>query len=79
MSDTSRYLAHVPKTVPPGRIVIHNRVQCTPGQVPGVRGFRAWTDVPDGNPFYVLCECRWAPHLGDHYRVDISAARSPDQ
>ena len=59
------YLAHVPKSVPPGKIVVHNNVR--PTKQLGMRGFRAWLAEP--SPRYEVCPCEWAPGLDVHYRV----------
>ena len=66
-----RYLSGMPKSVPPGRIVVHNHVR-PPGfpNVPlGFNGFRVWTELEDASE-RVRCECEWAPHLPEHYRVE---------
>ena len=61
----TRYVAGgtVPKSVKPGRKLMHNRVAHTADMPCGVNGFRAWTDtkVPNG---FVKCSCGWAglPH-----------------
>jgi hypothetical protein len=60
-----RYLAGVPKQVPSGRVVVHNHVR--PARRLGERGFRAWTQLPDES--LVVCDCGWALHLTEHYRV----------
>ncbi len=61
------YLSAVPKSVPSGKIVVHNFVRPTVRL--GMRGFRAWLAEP--SPEYVVCPCGWAPHLSVHYRVAI--------
>ncbi len=58
------YLSDVPKSVPPGKIVVHNDVR--PTQL-GMRGFLAWLVEP--SPQYEVCPCEWAPGLDVHYRV----------
>lgn len=71
MSENMRYLSNVPTTVPAGRIVVHNHVR-PPGYPEirlGFQGFRAWTE-PAETPKRVRCECGWAPHLDEHYRVE---------
>jgi hypothetical protein len=62
---TLSYFHSVPEEVPTGRIVVHNHIRAR-AQL-GLGGFRAWSDLP--GPQYVECRCRWAPHLGRHYRV----------
>jgi hypothetical protein len=67
-----RYLALLPKTVPDGEWLVHNNVR--PTSRLGSRGFRAWLADPDDSR-WKLCDCDWAPELGDHYRL---RARSAD-
>jgi hypothetical protein len=66
-----RYLSALPKSVPAGRIVVHNQVR--PPGFPNIRlgfdGFRAWTE-PEDAPERVRCDCGWAPQLPEHYRVE---------
>ena len=59
------YLSAVPRSAPPGKIVVHNSLR--PTMRLGVRGFRAWLAEP--SPDYEACSCDWAPHLSVHYRV----------
>ena len=59
MTTTMEYLARVPKNVPAGKIVAHNRVR--PTRRLGSRGFRAW--LADPSPRYEACSCEWAPLL----------------
>lgn len=60
-----RYIPYTPRTVPPGRIVVHNHA--TPHELVGADGFRVWLDDP--SPDYERCPCPWAPHLAEHYKV----------
>jgi hypothetical protein len=57
------HLHQLPKTVPHGRILVHNNVR--PTERPGTRGFRAWLQPPTHN--VQVCPCGWAPELGPHY------------
>jgi len=69
-----RYVGrHVPKSVPAGRVLVHNRVRHDADTPPGVNGFRAWTEEEGENPRLVPCECGWSglPHC----RVDLDAAK----
>ncbi|HUU24093.1 MAG TPA: hypothetical protein VMW68_00795 [Methyloceanibacter sp.] len=59
------YLAETPKVAPDGTIVAHNHIK--PAVKLGTRGFRAWLARPCDD--YVRCDCKWAPHLPEHYRV----------
>jgi hypothetical protein len=69
------YVDRIPKTVPPGSILVHNHVRANASgrkswkgmTKPGTRGFRAWLDQQRAH--YVPCDCGWAPHLAEHYRV----------
>jgi hypothetical protein len=61
----------VPRSVPTGRVLVHNQVRHNPGTPVGTRGFRAWTQlVDDGSPL-LPCDCGWAPLADAHYRVDL--------
>jgi len=65
---TDKYLFSIPKSVLPGKIVVHNRVR--PTMRLNARGFRAWLAEPSPGDYAVeVCPCGWAPHLGVHYRV----------
>ncbi len=52
-----------PRTVNPGRVLMHNHIQHTAQMPNGWRGFRAWTDtqIPGG---FKPCHCGWSglPH-----------------
>jgi hypothetical protein len=64
------YVSGIPKSIPKGRILVHNSMRpegSRPGTVPGASGFRAWLDKPD--IFHIRCECGWAPRGGAHYRM----------
>jgi hypothetical protein len=65
--QASAYLFKLPEKVPEGRIIVHNQVVHAARL--GERGFRAWLD-PAGAPRRAACDCGWAPHLSQHYRVD---------
>jgi hypothetical protein len=70
----TRYIPYIPRTMPAtGSIVVHNHVRSTAEDgtslVPGMNGFRAWTERAD-TPNRVVCNCKWAPDLKEHYRVD---------
>ena len=74
MKSTARYVRTmtVPRTIPPGRILVHNHVRPRgfPNVGVGQDGFRAWTDIPKPKEYRpVVCHCGWEPQLGKHYRV----------
>jgi hypothetical protein len=54
------------QTVSEGRILVHNSVR--PAVRQGGRGARYWLADPDPTR-YEVCDCAWAPGLGQHYRV----------
>jgi hypothetical protein len=63
--DTRQYLNRVPKAVPEGRVLVHNRVR--PVQRDGgTRGSRFWLQAPEDA--LKPCDCGWAPELATHYR-----------
>jgi hypothetical protein len=61
------YLRHVPRKLPEGKVLVHNRVR--PASPIGLNGFRIWLESLSDNPKLVVCDCGWAPHLETHYRV----------
>jgi len=72
-----RHLPRLPAEAPQDFIVAHSYLSAKlePGEpgYPGWRtigqgGFRIWEDMP--HQHYVVCNCGWAAHLGEHYRVD---------
>jgi hypothetical protein len=63
---TPDYLSKLPAVVPPGKVLVHNHVR--PTRELGLRGFRAWLSKPDPSELEV-CDCSWAPGLGEHFRV----------
>src|SRR5262245_57480673 len=56
----------VPRTIPPGRVLMHNHVQHTVDMSCGLNGFRCWTDDKPPRGF-VRCKCGYAGL--PHYRV----------
>jgi hypothetical protein len=63
---TMQYLTKLPRAVPAGRVLVHNNV--TPTRRLSSRGFRAWLSEPDTTRLEI-CQCGWAPELGEHHRV----------
>jgi hypothetical protein len=47
-----------------GRVIVHNQVAHTLTQIPGMHGFRAWTQLKDDD--CVVCRCGWGGIK--HYR-----------
>jgi hypothetical protein len=64
---TMHYLRHMPRKLPDGKVLVHNRFR--PVRHIGLNGFRIWLQSPEDDPKLVVCECGWAPHLNEHYRV----------
>jgi hypothetical protein len=64
------YLDEMPIVIPEGKILVHNNV--VPARRIGTRGFRIWYASPDSNK-YVVCDCDWAPELGQHYRINTDS------
>ena len=60
------YLTTLPAEVPDGRCLVHNSVR--PTRRLGSRGFRAWTTSYRDR--LEVCDCSWAPELGQHYRIE---------
>ena len=68
-SKGMEYLTELPKTVPEGKLLVHNRTLLHPTRRLGSRGSRAWLAPTTERDRYELCDCGWAPELGTHYRV----------
>ena len=72
------YLDHIPRKLPLGRVLVHNRVHAQwENQPPGVNGFRVWTanrPTVSRNKAYQKCRCGWAKL--PHYRTDAPEGRS---
>lgn len=66
LPESVEYLQKIPAATPPARVVVHNHVQ-PPTRRLGLRGFRAWF-APLSDRLEV-CDCGWAPEIGEHYRV----------
>jgi hypothetical protein len=63
-----RYVSSVPKSLAPGRVLVHNHV--LPQIWLGLNGFRAWTQRLDSH--LMPCPCKWAGadlHGLPHYRM----------
>jgi hypothetical protein len=64
-----RHVPTIPKSLPKGRVLVHNNV--TPNPKIGTNGFRAWTQLKTDR--LVRCHCDWAGedlHGLQHYRVN---------
>ena len=55
----------LPRSVSPGRVLVHNHVQHTVDMPNGMNGFRGWTQK--GTKGLVVCKCGWSGL--PHYRV----------
>ena len=61
----------VPKKVPEGRVIVHNRVHAVyVDQLPGINGFQVWTQLPDPKEL-IECNCGWSGL--PHYKRDRGA------
>jgi hypothetical protein len=68
MRNDMRYVSHIPKKLPNGKVLVHNHV--FPQRVLGANGFRAWTQTLDDT--LEVCSCGWAGldlYGLVHYRV----------
>jgi hypothetical protein len=46
-----KYVEHVPRKLPDGQVLFHNRVHAQwQNHLPGVNGFRAWTQPSEDLP-----------------------------
>jgi hypothetical protein len=64
-----RYINSIPRKLPEGRVLVHNRVH--PVRPLGRNGFRAWTQIMDDT--IEPCRCNFAGYpnakLHKHYKV----------
>jgi len=68
MANTRYVGRFIPRTIPPGRVLVHNHVMHDVDTPPGWNGFRAWTQDKNDEPAaLVRCPCGWAGL--PHYRV----------
>jgi hypothetical protein len=70
-SVTQKYIWSVPKQIPEGWVLFHNRVHAQwDNHVPGVNGFRAWFTKSELSelPLAMPCDCGWSGLL--HYRIE---------
>jgi hypothetical protein len=62
----------LPRTVPKGRILVHNHIRHKADTPCGVNGFRAWTEpeakLAEGKR--IRCRCRWSGLV--HYRIVLN-------
>jgi hypothetical protein len=63
----ARYLKQLPKLIPEGQVLVHNKVR--PSRRQGWRGARYWLQNLSELPPLEVCECGWCSDLGPHYRV----------
>jgi hypothetical protein len=63
---TAEYPTAPPEAIPAGQVLVHNQVYPA-AQRPGQRGSRCWLQPPSDR--LEVCDCGWAPKLGQHYRV----------
>lgn len=65
LPDSMRYVLTVPKTIPAGRVLVHNHIQHAVDTPCGWNGFRAWTQKRSRR--LERCKCGWSGL--PHYRV----------
>jgi len=70
-----RYLFSLPDAVPWGWVLVHNNVYPVARKL-GERGSRCWLYPPDP-ALLEVCDCGWAPELGQHYRVRAAGVNYP--
>jgi hypothetical protein len=61
-----RYLSpKIPRSISPGRVLMHNHVRHTIDMPSGLNGFRAWTSNAVPNDEFKPCHCGWSglPHF----------------
>jgi hypothetical protein len=67
----TRYLGVLPTVVPTGKVLVHSNIRPqTNDQIPGERGFTAWTQKP--SRLLVRCDCEWSGL--PHYRPRATSA-----
>ena len=59
----------VPRSVPKGRVLMHNHVLPDVDTPSGTNGFLGWTE-PEPPPGFVQCHCGWAHGL-PHYALPM--------
>ena len=52
----------LPRTIPTGKVLVHNHIRHEADTTAGMNGFRAWTQAPSKD--LKRCDCGWAglPH-----------------
>jgi hypothetical protein len=72
MAKGTRYVGRwIPRTIKQGRILAHNHVVHTPTTLPGVNGFRAWTEHEEtlNEGKMISCDCGWSGL--PHYKMNL--------
>jgi hypothetical protein len=65
----------IPKTIPEGRVLVHNHIRHSVRTRCGIRGFRAWTQPLSER--LEQCDCGWSGL--PHYRVKDELRWRPSQ
>jgi hypothetical protein len=72
---TMRYVGRgIPRSIPAGRVLVHNHIMHSVDTPCGVNGFRAWTDAPDSARL-LPCDCGWSGL--PHFRVRLREGEPP--
>lgn len=77
MTERNTIAFHVPRSIGPGRVLMHNTVRHTINHPQGLNGFRSWTDTKPA-PGFKKCNCGWSglPHYSKMtagYKCDSAA------
>jgi hypothetical protein len=64
-----------PRTIPPGRVLVHNVDSLGPNRLLGSGGFRAWLCDADYDHQTKPCDCGWRGY-GPHHRTQNTKGES---
>jgi hypothetical protein len=64
----------LPRSVPKGRVLMHNHVLPDVDTPSGANGFLGWIE-PEPPPGFVQCHCGWAYGLAHYARADVAITR----
>jgi hypothetical protein len=66
----------IPKSIRPGRVLVHNQIVHTVRMPCGVNGFRCWSDVKPPSGF-IKCPCGWSglPHYASRGHIEATKGK----